>query len=555
MADEISFGKNIVRRVSNLGVYTLPANSYSFEKLTDADKKYCTRIDMNNDVVEIGEGFAKNAKFVRTVNVSENLKGIEKDAFSGCSRIKNIKLPKELEYIKENAFFETKINNISLGKRVKFIGENAFENCKKLKSFTIDPLNVEMTLIGENAFAGCKNLRPFELPQTIEEIGAGAFAGCRKIKSLTVPAECRLIDGNPFTSSSINKDNGKKRLRDRWHAYNAKIYIDGMHPNPIKARKFESMVTSFDGRRLIRANGQVYIENDKGGFDVKTPETYAKMVLEQQEEMTNTQISPEAFIAFTKQRFGVELDASRISEAQMKVFDTNKEVLNIALTSKLTQKINVEELREFAYGYQKSKECEELAKQRADQRSERAQQIYDQKKAQLDEIEHQKQLEEDKKRQAEANAREQAEIARQKKLDQINKEKEAKKQAKAEKEKKARERAEKKNSKNNGEVELPPHRKRAVDRARANQEKFEELKRLEREKAEREALVAATNTEAVVEQFPEQIVSEQPMMPNYNGQSTLTASADLGNNAEFFSGELDMGNQTTTTTTEREMGQ
>jgi hypothetical protein len=80
---------------------------------------------------------------------------IERNAFYGCSRLRNITLPGNLVSIGDGAFAESGLTNVVIPNSVTSIGNAAFAFCGDLTAITI-PASV--TFIGEAAFAGCENL-------------------------------------------------------------------------------------------------------------------------------------------------------------------------------------------------------------------------------------------------------------------------------------------------------------------------------------------------------------------------------------------------------------
>lgn len=95
------------------------------------------------------------------VNISTKVEIIDPYAFSMCTNLRDIKLPKS----------------------VRVIGDYAFECCKSLSSITI-PKSVEK--IGAHAFIYCMSIKTIEIPNSVIEIGDGAFSSCCQLTSITV---------------------------------------------------------------------------------------------------------------------------------------------------------------------------------------------------------------------------------------------------------------------------------------------------------------------------------------------------------------------------------
>ncbi len=99
-----------------------------------------------------------------------SVKSIANNAFSYCSNMSSIMLPKS----------------------VTSIGYFAFDGCESLASITIPS---RVTIIDDHAFYGCSSLTEITLPEGLIEIRNQAFAGCRSLTSVTLPESLRILNG------------------------------------------------------------------------------------------------------------------------------------------------------------------------------------------------------------------------------------------------------------------------------------------------------------------------------------------------------------------------
>lgn len=80
---------------------------------------------------------------------------IENNAFSGYSKLKSVKIGKNITSIGSKAFYKCKsLTNVTIPAKVKKIGKQAFANCKKLKKITIKTTKLTSKSVGKNAFKG-----------------------------------------------------------------------------------------------------------------------------------------------------------------------------------------------------------------------------------------------------------------------------------------------------------------------------------------------------------------------------------------------------------------
>jgi len=157
-------------------------------------------------------------------------------AFANCKSLKNINLPKNLEDIDSNAFFECDIESLNIPAKVKSIGREAFANCRNLSNVdmekTPDIVDVgafENTYwlehlekdeygckyfqnilfdyvqgeshvkvregtksISGEAFLNSDRLEKIDIPKSVEMIGTEAFSGCKNLKECIFEEESNI---------------------------------------------------------------------------------------------------------------------------------------------------------------------------------------------------------------------------------------------------------------------------------------------------------------------------------------------------------------------------
>jgi hypothetical protein len=110
---------------------------------------------------------------------------ISDHAFSRCSSLKSITIPRSVTRIGKYAFYNcTNLKSIVIPNSVKVIDDHAFENCHSLKSITFPD---SLTTIGELAFKDCQSLTSIVIPDSVTAIGRDAFDNCKKLTSIVVP--------------------------------------------------------------------------------------------------------------------------------------------------------------------------------------------------------------------------------------------------------------------------------------------------------------------------------------------------------------------------------
>ncbi len=148
----------------------------------DYDNKIFKSIVIPESVKTIGEAaFFGCAKLEKIIFSGNNITRIEKNAFTGCKRLDDIKMPDSLKYI----------------------GQSAFGGCNSFKMIII-PDNV--TEIDGYAFKGCKNLSRITIGKNVSHIYMFAFEDCPNLRTIISkicnPANCHFGNKSPFESST-----------------------------------------------------------------------------------------------------------------------------------------------------------------------------------------------------------------------------------------------------------------------------------------------------------------------------------------------------------------
>ena len=117
---------------------------------------------------------------------------MERNAFSGCKRLTRVQLSRESRQkkIEDETFREcSSLNSVEMPDEIIEIGRNAFYKCTDLESFFFPK---SLRKIGEEAFYQA-GLQEIELPDDLEEIGPSAFLKCRKLEYVRIPQNLKII--------------------------------------------------------------------------------------------------------------------------------------------------------------------------------------------------------------------------------------------------------------------------------------------------------------------------------------------------------------------------
>ena len=179
-----------------------------------------------------------------TVNIPYNseISYIEGDAFKGCTTVKKIIFPKNIEGIAsydydDNRFYNEHLILPDTVNSLEVVSDNPYldsrDNCNAIVETatnklisgcqsTIIPNTV--TEIGEYAFAECTNLTSIKFNESVVSIDTGAFLGCNKLTHISIPKSITKLAESAFegctniTSLSVDSENKVFDSRDNCNA-------------------------------------------------------------------------------------------------------------------------------------------------------------------------------------------------------------------------------------------------------------------------------------------------------------------------------------------------
>ncbi|MBR7008273.1 MAG: leucine-rich repeat protein [Ruminococcus sp.] len=177
-------------------------------------------VTLNNTVTEIGKNVFSGCKyFVGTRNNNNimklnNVTEIAASAFQNCTELMGVDLSNnKLLSIGDNAFSGcTKIKEISIPATTRFMGNNVFTNDSALEKVTFAAKSV-LKRVGNSVFQSCSALSKVyfgtvenTLPSSLVEAGTSMFSGCKTIQTFRIPKGLKYISDMMFQNcSALNK--------------------------------------------------------------------------------------------------------------------------------------------------------------------------------------------------------------------------------------------------------------------------------------------------------------------------------------------------------------
>lgn len=130
---------------------------------------------------------------IEKVILPEGLKVIGDNAFYNWKGLKEINIPKNVQYIGEAAFHKTAIKEIHIPKGVKEILEYTFRGAENLEKVEI-PNTVEKIYIC--AFDRCSSLKNIKIPNSVEGLYLSTFRGCTSLTDIEIPESVYYTDSS-----------------------------------------------------------------------------------------------------------------------------------------------------------------------------------------------------------------------------------------------------------------------------------------------------------------------------------------------------------------------
>lgn len=147
-------------------------------------------------VISIGEKAFQNANFSEII-LPSSVKVILESAFQGCTNLRHIDLPEELEYLGSFCFTRSGLEAVCIPDVIKEIPSYCFSDCKNMKNVI---LGNRIEVLGSRVFSGCIKLNKISLPEAVRVIKNGCFEGT-SIETLIVPSSVNKVSNEAFNTS------------------------------------------------------------------------------------------------------------------------------------------------------------------------------------------------------------------------------------------------------------------------------------------------------------------------------------------------------------------
>ena len=161
-------------------------------------------------VTSIGFGafVSNNQEGIQSVTLPESIKTIGDIAFCGCSQLKKINIPLQVDSIGRLVLAATNITSLFIPRSVLKIGDSPFSGCKQLQSIEIDSLcpnykvidGVLYTKDGKEliSYPAGKRDKVYVIPEQVTHIDCMAMGGITALESVYFPSGITTLENIDF---------------------------------------------------------------------------------------------------------------------------------------------------------------------------------------------------------------------------------------------------------------------------------------------------------------------------------------------------------------------
>ncbi len=177
---------------------TFAGTSYDVTRIGSYAFSYCsgmTSIKLPKSISEIDIYAFYNCTGLTSITIPDRVTSIGNHAFFGCSGLTSIEIPSGVESIGDYAFAHCKgLSTVTLG-NVTAIGNYAFYG-ESNHNYNLKDVEIPSSVvsIGDYAFAYQDELQEITFHEGLKRIGMSAFTGCKRLSSITIPSSIEHID-------------------------------------------------------------------------------------------------------------------------------------------------------------------------------------------------------------------------------------------------------------------------------------------------------------------------------------------------------------------------
>lgn len=178
---------------------------YGFKSEKDATLQVKIPAEYNGKAVQYVGSSAFAESDVNTVEISEGIEKVDRNAFRDCASLEAVSLPQSLTKIDMSAFAScTALKEIYIPAGVTVLEQWAFVNCSSLETVVIEG---QIDTLGRESFKNCTNLKVIYLPETLTTIHPNALDGCDALEEIHFGGTVKEFLNIDFTWDWMSAEN------------------------------------------------------------------------------------------------------------------------------------------------------------------------------------------------------------------------------------------------------------------------------------------------------------------------------------------------------------
>lgn len=162
---------------------------------THSSPSGCTKLEtvrLSNNLKELRYEFFSGCTSLQVVNIPDSVTSLS-GTFSGCTSLRTVNIPAGVTNLTRTFEGCTSLRTVTIPNGVTNL-TSTFSGCTNLTSVTLPAGCIELA----NTFYGCSSLKGVTIPGNVTTVGDHTFYGCSTLDSVTIPSQVSSLGASAF---------------------------------------------------------------------------------------------------------------------------------------------------------------------------------------------------------------------------------------------------------------------------------------------------------------------------------------------------------------------